>query len=134
MKNMILTWGLTVVLLATWAGGHPAAAETAGDTGARLDARIALSSLVSLADSHLGSLVDIMNVLALTRAVKSGEWETMLPLLAMLKREHIPGAYGFARPDGDYHTVGKGRPAKCLGDGAYFSRAMSGQPVMGALG
>lgn len=98
-----------------------------------VDARLVLSALVSLTDSHLSRLIDIMKVMAESSDMKSGTWEQMRPMLATLKHEHLPGVYCFVRPDGSYHTVSKGKQIKSLADRGYFPKVMSGKPVLGDL-
>jgi len=98
-----------------------------------VDARLVLSALVSLTDSHLSRLIDIMTVMAESSEMKSGDWEQMRPMLTTLKHEHLPGVYCFVKPDGSYHTVSRGKQLKSLANRGYFSKVMSGQPVIGDL-
>ncbi|MDP7423470.1 MAG: cache domain-containing protein [bacterium] len=104
-----------------------------GQTDPVIDARIGLNALVALTDSHFERLIDVMEVLAATSELQSGDWETIRPILAALKHVHIPGVYCWVKPDGSYYTVAKGKQIKNLADRGYFPTVMKGQPVVGDL-
>ncbi|HEX9935407.1 MAG TPA: cache domain-containing protein [bacterium] len=95
--------------------------------------RMLLSSLTSLADAHIRSALDALQILSGTREVRSLRWETMKGLLGEAQRRGIPGAVWFARPDGSYFTVDRNSIDQNLKDRGYFPRVLAGETVVGSL-
>lgn len=99
----------------------------------QVDGRIALSALIALADHHVASMLDALELAAACGDAVSGEWERMKGLLEQVQRQGTPAAVWFARPDGSYFTVDKGLTGQNLKDRPYFPRLMAGETVMGEL-
>ncbi len=94
---------------------------------------IAASAAVALVDSHIGSLISDMEVVAVTSEIKSGDWERMEPVLAELKKDEIPAVLWFVLPDGSYFTVEKGKVDENLSDRSYFPGLMDGENQISGL-
>ena len=92
-----------------------------------------LAAAVSLADNHIQSLVNTMQVLALTDEVKAGSWEGMQGLLTRFSQDQIPALVWFALPDGSYYAVGVGKASGNLSDRSYFPKVMAGTATVGDL-
>ena len=127
MKKVIGVVGMCLVLLvvAFGCGGK--------GTTPKMDIEMGVSTLVALADSHIGSCVNSMELLAITREVQSGNWEEMAGLLTKVDQIQVPGTRWFVLPDGSYSTVELGKTDKNLSDRAYFPRLMAGNNVLGDL-
>ncbi|HEU5041943.1 MAG TPA: ABC transporter substrate-binding protein, partial [Gemmatimonadales bacterium] len=97
-----------------------------------VDGRVALASLMSLADGHLIKMADFLAVVA-SGDGRSARWEAIRGPLAEVGRHNVPAVLWFARPDGSYWTVGEGRVSGSLAGRAYFPRLMAGQTVIGDL-
>lgn len=98
-----------------------------------VDARVALHALMSLSDAHLQKVADVLQLVAATDAVRSGEWERIRGPLAGAEDVNVAGTFWFALPDGRYWTVAHGPAAARLVDRAYFPRVLAGQTVVGDL-
>lgn len=98
-----------------------------------VEAGVALSALIALADAHLGNMVGALETLALTEEVGSADWEKMKELLSKVQERGIPAAVWFALPDGSYYTVDKGLTDQNLRDRAYFPKVMAGEVAVGDL-
>ena len=92
-----------------------------------------LAAAVALTDNHIQSLVNTMQVLAMTEEVKAGSWEGMQSLLSRFSQDQSPAAVWFALPDGSYYTVELGKASGNLSDRSYFPRVMSGATAIGDL-
>lgn len=110
----------------------PKPAKGAGDQ-IHVDAGVALTSLMSLADGHLQSIADLLKTLAATDDCRSAEWNRIKGPLAELAERSIPAAAWFALPDGAYWTVDNGSIAQKLSDRPYFPRLLAGKTVIGDL-
>lgn len=109
------------------------AVPSAGGAEFKVDGRVALSAMIALADYHVGSMLDSLELVAACEDAKSGDWEQMKDLLGQVQRQGTPAAVWFARPDGSYFTVDKGLTDQNLKDRAYFPKAMAGETVIGEL-
>lgn len=98
-----------------------------------VDGKIALNSLIAISDGHLKKVADVLTILATTTAVRSCDWNYIHGPLAEVRRMNVPGVYWFARPDGTYWTLDKGRISEKLSDREYFPSLLSGQEVIGHL-
>ena len=103
------------------------------ETALEADMEIGVSGLVALADSHIDNCVELMEVLAMTQEVQSGNWEAMVALLTKADQVQVPGARWFALLDGSYYVVGIGKTDKNIADRDYFPKLMSGNKVLGDL-
>ncbi len=92
-----------------------------------------LANAVSLTDNHIQSMVNTMQVLAMTNEVKAGNWEGMQDLLSRFSQDQLPALMWFALPDGSYYAVGVGKASANLSDRAYFPKVMSGEVSIGDL-
>ena len=119
--------GLCLVLLvaASGCGGN--------EQADRMDTKIGVSALVTLADCHISSYANALEALAITQEVQSGDWEEMLGLLAEVEEAQVHGTMWFVLPDGSYSTVELGQTGKNLSDRAYFPGLMAGNNVLGDL-
>lgn len=109
--------------------------ETAISSGAvfTVNGETGLAAAVALTDNHIQSLVNTMQVLAMTEEVKAGSWEGMQSLLARFSQDQVPAAVWFVLPDGSYYTVEVGKASGNLSDRSYFPRVMSGATAIGDL-
>jgi len=120
----LLLIALTIFLVAAQAHGEPAFT---------VDGKVALASLVSLSDGHLGKLADDLEELAATPEAQSGDWERIKAPLARVGRRNVAALNWFALPDGAYWSVQEGRAASNLLGRAYFPKVLSGKTVIGDL-
>jgi hypothetical protein len=127
MKKLIsmISISLVLLLLTLGCGVKGTAPET--------DMEMGVSGLVALADSHIGSCVGLMEVLAETQEVQSGNWEVMEAVLTEADQVQQLGPKWFALPDGSYYMVGRGKVDKNIADRAYFAKLMSGDKTLGDL-
>jgi len=100
---------------------------------AKMNTSVGASALVALADSHISSYASVLDALAMTGEVKSGDWEEMSALLATVEQAQVPGTLWFVLPDGSYYSVGLGETGENLSDRDYFPGLMAGNKVLGDL-
>jgi hypothetical protein len=83
---------------------------------------------------RLNRTLNSLKTLAATQEGMSGDWNRINPPLTRL-RDDTPAsaAAWFARPDGSYYTVQKGRIGQSLEDRSYFPTLMHGEDVIGSL-
>ncbi|HEY8321707.1 MAG TPA: cache domain-containing protein [Candidatus Baltobacteraceae bacterium] len=98
-----------------------------------VDGTIALSSLVSLAEGHLGSALDSLQTLAATPTAASASWSAIAGPLAEAAKLNVPGVYFFAKPGGTYWTTASGLQTAKVADRDYFKAAMAGHVTIGEL-
>ncbi len=127
MKKTILVVVLCLALLAVFPGCSDDC-ETDG-----ISADIGVSAAVALADVHIQGLVSNMEILAMTDAVKSGDWELMKGFLVKLEQDEIPAVIWFVWPDGSYCTVAEGKVDSNLSDRDYFPGLMAGNNQLSSL-
>jgi hypothetical protein len=132
MRKLIL---VSVVCLALLAAGLGCGKETTTSSSAvfTIDGEMGLAAGIALMESHIQSLVNTMQVLALTDEVKAGSWDGMQGLLSRFSQGQVPAAVWFALPDGSYYTVEVGKASGNLSDRSYFPKVMSGATVVGDL-
>jgi len=94
---------------------------------------VGVAGAAALTDSHIKNCVDMLEILAATEEVKSGDWETMLPILTKADEVMLPGPKWFGLPDGSYYVVGMGKTDKNIADRAYFPVVMSGSNTYSEL-
>jgi hypothetical protein len=104
-----------------------------GEVGPEAKLEMGVAGLAALADSHIKDCLTMLEVLAATQEVQSGDWERMLPLLTKADEVIVPGATWFSLPDGSYYVVGMGKTDKNMADRAYFSVLMSGRNTYSEL-
>ena len=98
-----------------------------------VDGRVALASLMALADGHLVKLAESMRLLAATPETRSADWAKLREPLAQLGASNVAALNWFALPDGSYWSVQEGKAAGNLARRAYFPRVLAGQTVIGEL-
>jgi uncharacterized protein (TIGR02246 family) len=100
----------------------------------QVDAQVTLHGLRGLAEWRLRDVGGTLKLLANTNQVKSGDWNTMKPLLASLGNTGVlANAIWFVRPDGYYYTVELDYTNLNLSGRSYFPGLMAGQSVLGTL-
>jgi hypothetical protein len=109
--------------------------ETTTSSGSvfTIDGETGLAAGIALTENHIQSLVNTMQVLAMTDEVRAGSWEGMQGLLGRFSQDQVPSAVWFALPDGSYYTVEVGKASGNLSDRSYFPGVMSGATVVGDL-
>ncbi len=95
--------------------------------------RTILSALVGLVDGNLSQASHMLDVLAQTAKVQSGQWDQMRDLLRTAAAGQPPQILWFALPDGTYYTSDQGRAEQKLSDRPYFPKLMRGERVAGEL-
>ena len=106
---------------------------TKGKVSPEGNLEMGVAGLASLTDSHIKDSLTMLEVLAATEEVQSGEWEKMLPVLTKADEVMVPGPTWFGLPDGSYSVVGTGKTDKNIADRAYFSVVMSGKNTYSEL-
>jgi hypothetical protein len=99
----------------------------------RMDTKVGVSAVMSLADTHILSYANVLEGLVMTQEVQSGDWEEMVGLLAKVQQAQVPSALWFVLPDGSYYTVDLGKTAQNLSNRTYFPGLMAGNNVLGDL-
>jgi C4-dicarboxylate-specific signal transduction histidine kinase len=137
-ERVVVRWllGLAAVLAIGACAGpmhKDADADSSRKRPVEADHRIALHSLMSLADGHLQKIADVYTILATMDSVRSAQWEQIQEPLAAAARVNVPAVYWFALPDGSYWTLNDGRAAASLADRAYFPRALAGETIIGEM-
>ena len=92
-----------------------------------------LSAFAAYTDLRLGSIERTLEVVASTRAAKSGKWNETRNLLESYEQSEKGIALWYMLPDGRYYTVDKGPMGMKLSDRDYFPDLVSGRKVVGAL-
>ena len=106
---------------------------TKGKVSPEGNLEMGVAGLASLTDSHIKDSLTMLEVLAATQEVQSGDWEKMLPVLTKADEVMVPGPTWFGLPDGSYSVVGTGKTDKNIADRAYFSVVMSGKNTYSEL-
>ena len=127
MKKITIILGLCLVLLILASGCNDKAISS------EINLEMGVAGVVALTDSHIENCVNTLEVLAITEEVKSGDWETMLPLLTKADEVMLHGPEWFCLPDGSYYVVGMGKTDKNIADRAYFPVVMSGSNTCSEL-
>lgn len=109
-------------------------AWSTNETPLQVDAQVALHSLRGLVELRLRDAAGALKLLAGANQVKSGDWNSMKPLLASLGDSGVlANAIWFVRPDGYYYTVENDYTGLNLSGRSYFPALMGGQSVLGTL-
>ena len=127
MKKITIILGMCLVLLILASGCNNKAISS------EINLEMGVAGVVALTDSHVENCVNTLEVLAITEEVKSGDWETMLPLLTKADEVMLHGPEWFCLPDGSYYVVGMGKTDKNIADRAYFPVVMSGSNTYSEL-
>jgi hypothetical protein len=127
MKKTIGIVSLCLVLLGV------ASLCSCKDNRSESDLQMGASAIAVLADSYIENCVNTLEIMAITDEVRSGDWETMLPILTKADDVMLPGPRWFALPDGSYYVVGMGKTDKNISDRAYFPVVMSGSNTYSEL-
>jgi cache domain-containing protein len=117
----------SVFVLTLCAGTARAAApfEVNGDVG--------LSALMALSDGRMQSLASILEAIAESPSVQTGQWSQIQRPLREASALGVPGVLFFASSDGTYWTLAGGKMNANVADREYFKTAMSGRVSIGDL-
>jgi hypothetical protein len=132
VRKLALVSLLCLALLAACLGCSKETA-TSGSAVFTVNGETGLAAAIALTDNHIQSMVNTMQVLAMTDEVKAGSWEGMQGILGRFSQDQIPAAVWFALPDGSYYTVEVGKASGNLSDRAYFPKVMAGATSIGDL-
>ena len=127
MKKTICIVGLCLVLLGV------ASSCSYKDNRSEFDLQIGAAGVAALTDSYIENCVNTLEIMAITDEVRSGDWETMLPILTKADDVMVPGPRWFSLPDGSYYVVGMGKTDNNISDRAYFPVVMSGSNTYSEL-
>jgi hypothetical protein len=97
----------------------------------KADLRMEAAALTALADNHIVDYLDLLQNLATTPEVQSGDWEQMKDLLDRPSRTRIAALIFFILPDGTSYTPVQGKTNQNLSDRDYFAKLMAGNNVVG---
>lgn len=124
--------------LATSFGGSLAIAAglpaQASDDVFAIAAPVAVKAYTAVIEEHLAGILTALKLAARAQEARSGNWEEVKPLLAVLAGGvQTEAAVWFARSDGVYDTVDSGRSDQNLKDRSYFPDLLAGKDVLGPL-
>lgn len=131
--------GIAVLSMAVAAQGQPSEPTPVAPSTApaakvpSVSADIALSALIALSDGYLQKLADSLVLVAGGDAVRSGDWERIRGPLQEVARLDVDATLWFARPDGTYWTLARGRERNTLASRPYLPKLMAGHEVLGDL-
>lgn len=94
---------------------------------------VGLSALIALSDGRMQSLASILEAIAKSPSVQSGQWSSVQRPLREAAALGIPGVLFFAAPDGTYWTLAGGKMSANVSDRDYFKTAMGGRVSIGDL-
>lgn len=94
---------------------------------------VGLSALIALSDGRMQSMASILEAIAKSPSVQSGQWSSVQRPLREAAALGIPGALLFAAPDGSYWMLNGGKMTANVADRGYFKAAMSGRVSIGDL-
>jgi len=98
-----------------------------------LPASVEARAVVALAEAYIGGLIEAMHTMAATSELRSGDWATMVDLVAQFEERTVSMNAWFLLPDGGYYKVATGLTGINLSDRAYFPRVMAGETTVGDL-
>jgi hypothetical protein len=127
VKRIVGMLGVCLVLLVLACGC------TVNEISPETELEMGVAGVAALTDTHVENCLNMLEVLAATEEVKSGDWETMLPLLTEADKVMVPGPKWFGLPDGSYYVVGMGKTDQNIADRAYFPVVMSGNNTYSEL-
>lgn len=96
-------------------------------------ADLALSAIIAETDSRLKTVLRTYEVLAITSEVKSGEWESIRPLLTIFEQSEPDTRVWYAMPNGSYYTVVDGFTTANLKNRSYFPVVLAGNESVGTV-
>ncbi|HSQ93620.1 MAG TPA: transporter substrate-binding domain-containing protein, partial [Methanoregula sp.] len=96
-------------------------------------ADLALSYMITTADSRLTPVLRTYQVLAVTSEVKSTDWQNIKPLLAALEAREPEARTWYANPDGSYYTVVDDLTTASLKNRTYFPGVVAGKESVGTV-
>ncbi len=98
-----------------------------------IDLQMGLSSLIALADTHMGGIMNSLRVAAAGADVRSGDWQRMRSQLVQLQKNPVAMVCLFIQPDGAYFNTDRGLTGLNVRDRPYFPALMAGREVIGDL-
>lgn len=107
--------------------------QRGADRAPRVKGGVALATLMSLSDGHLQKMADSLQMLGMSDAARSADWEQIKDPLAEVAKRNVPALNWFALPDGSYWSVQHGKENANLATRAYFPKVLAGQTVIGDL-
>lgn len=130
---MLSRLSLSVAMVAATLFPAIAPAEAATSSAAfTVDGNVGLQSFVSLTDAHIHAMLDSLVIFSQTASVRSGSWAAIEAAFPPAMQGNVPTAtYFYARQDGSYWVVGKGRQTVAISDRPYFNQAISGANAVG---
>ncbi|MDD1658432.1 MAG: transporter substrate-binding domain-containing protein, partial [Methanomicrobiales archaeon] len=108
-------------------------AITAGPAAEEAQADLALEIVAAETDRQLKALLRPFEVLAVTTEARSGEWQNIRPLLAVLEEKEPNARTWYANPDGSYYTVVDGLTSANLKSRSYFPVVLGGNESVGIV-
>jgi hypothetical protein len=108
-------------------------ASSAAEPAFRVDAKVALASLMSLSDNHIETMAGTLDTVAATPAAVSGDWSQIEPVLRKAASLNVAAVVFYANADGEYWTITSGKQPSTISDRPYFIRAMRGERPIGDL-
>jgi ABC-type amino acid transport substrate-binding protein len=103
----------------------PASADAVADQ--------AVNVMVAKTDGQMKAILRPFEVLAQTSEVRSGDWDTIQPLLATLEKKESDSWIWYARPDGSYYAVAEGLTSASLKNRSYFPGVLAGNESVGTV-
>jgi hypothetical protein len=94
---------------------------------------VGLSALIALSDGRMQSLASVLEAIAESPSVQTGQWNQIQRPLREAEALGIPGVLLFAAPNGTYWTVSGGKMSANIADRDYFKTAMAGRVSIGDL-
>jgi hypothetical protein len=99
--------------------------------GAQAD--LALVAMIAETDGQLKAILRPFEVLTITTAAQSSEWQNIRPLLAALEGKEPDARTWYALPDGSYYTVVDGLASANLKSRSYFPVVLAGNESVGIV-
>ncbi len=106
---------------------------SAAEPAFRVDANVALASLMSLSDNHIETMAGTLDTVAATPAAASGDWSQIGPELRKAASLNVAAVVFYANADGAYWTITGGKQPSTISDRPYFIHAMRGERPIGDL-
>ncbi len=98
-----------------------------------VDSRVVVSSLMAIADGHIRTMEDSLDLVAASEEARSGDWNRIKPLLARAGKVNVEAGLAYVKADGSLWTVALGRQTINIADRPYFKTAMAGTTVVGEM-
>ena len=134
IRKITVVFFLTVCLPVAGLCDTAGAATCDAGTPRKAEMRSLLNIYSAFTDEYFNNVLRGLRLLASTHEVGSGRWDDMKGLLTEFDKSGIAAAaVWYARPDGSYYTVEKGRAAEALADRPYFHELMAGNDITGYL-